>query len=246
MCGNSRDRGDSRKSSSDHGSTWSAIFKKGKGKVDRPQLGLNATVEGPSRVSSARPIDDINLHGPRADPNVAPIPAPLSDNVSQTTKLRDAIERLNAAVKLLHKVIAMFDTTTDPDADLRRTQLSLPESNKTLDKSIKDIDVIVSLLIDKTQTPGRSEDTLAKLGYAVEDLCRAITPFLKNVLAVTIPASAVFTLSDVPSCSLVDSDSESIWRPMHRNFPIHTGASLIKVMANVASYWKRIVVENLL
>jgi hypothetical protein len=95
-----------------------------------------------------------------------------------------AIDKMNNAVGLLHHIIAVLNSKVN--SDLQLPQL---KSIETLDHGILELNRIIEKLSDGAK-PAET-GALGKVGFALENICKVVTPFLKVFLAVGVQGSAV-------------------------------------------------------
>ena len=112
-------------------------------------------------------------------------------SMAMTSKpiLTRAIIRLNKPVQLLLSVISVFNQTHDSLPSLPRL-----ESVHDLDQGIQEMQSVIRELIQKHPQEKLAvppDTSLRKVGQAFKTIITYVTPFLKNMLSVTINGSAV-------------------------------------------------------
>jgi hypothetical protein len=176
MEGNNRDDSDAGLSSAGQtsGGGWrTRMFKRRK---TEPETENVSNPQGQRLHSQTEPcvssIIDVETSPPEA-------PAP-------NQRLESMIKAMNEAVCRLQKVISVFDRTSDPKIDL-----PILTSKENLDENLRKMEELVASLLKIKLQPHKVSGVFPELGYVLEAVCRHVTPFLKNFLAVAIQGSPV-------------------------------------------------------
>jgi hypothetical protein len=112
--------------------------------------------------------------------------------------LKSAIAKLNKATKFLFRILSVLTEQWHPDA-------KLPELRREdLDRTILDAETTIQNLLEVNDRAKVQKDAnkrvVNKLGRGIKTVCTHLKPFIKTVLSIAVPGSAVLLRID-PSLS---------------------------------------------